>query len=225
MLISFEMLYFQILLESIGRQVEDVASDWAGRLKTLLNATVGKADRATEPPLDDDQSSPPLKPRTEEQGANKGRRQERENSSPLSLYRWYSSLSLKLSWLQTSHRTVVDNILLFRYLWSALENIAEEASSSTSFHHRLLFQFAFHLHRPLQTSDSAWDARISSCIAIQLFRIPSPSAPSVSSLKFVSYRKSDSLRSISIGYPNNKRTFQWIALTKTNILQHTFLVI
>ena len=109
------MFYFQILLESIGRQVEDVASDWAGRLKTLLNATVGKADRATEPPLDDDQSSPPLKPRTEEQGANKGRRQERENS-PSSLYRWYSSLSLKLSWLQTSHRTVVDNILLFRYL-------------------------------------------------------------------------------------------------------------
>ena len=156
MLISFEMLYFQILLESIGRQVEDVASDWAGRLKTLQNATVSKADR-TEPPLDDDQSSPPLKPRTEEQGANKGRRQERENSSPLSLYRWYSSLSLKLSWLQTSHRTVVDNILLFRYLWSALENIAEEAASSTSFHHRLLFQFAFHLHRPLQTSDSAWD--------------------------------------------------------------------
>ena len=31
-----------------------------------------------------------------------------------SLYRWYSSLSLKLSWLQSSHKTVIDNLLLFQ---------------------------------------------------------------------------------------------------------------
>lgn len=79
----------QILLESIGRQVDNVASDWAAHLKGLLKAAGTDPDESESSQLDSEQPT----------------------GNHHSLYRWYSSLSLKLSWLQSSHCTVFDNLL------------------------------------------------------------------------------------------------------------------
>ncbi|XP_057376048.1 uncharacterized protein LOC130696929 [Daphnia carinata] len=103
----------QILLESIVKQVDDVAIDWVDRLKGLVEDTTadGSSSDYSYSPCD-----------LTSRSSLAGRGSERLKSSPLSaptcnsfsLYRWYSSLSLKLSWIQTSHRNVIEKILLFQ---------------------------------------------------------------------------------------------------------------
>lgn len=119
----------QILLESIGTQVDEVASDWVDRLKGLLrlqaftsrdptaaDGLMGAAPNGSSSSPDDSSYSPfhsagqhQPKQQQQQQFNNKDNRY-----YSFSLYRWYSSLSLKLNWLQTSHRTVIENLLLFQ---------------------------------------------------------------------------------------------------------------
>ncbi|KAI9554585.1 hypothetical protein GHT06_019858 [Daphnia sinensis] len=102
----------QILLGSIVKQVDDVATDWVDRLKGLVDDTTAQGSSS-------DYSYSPCDFTSRSSLAGRG--SERLKSSPLSaptcnsfsLYRWYSSLSLKLSWIQTSHRNVIEKILLF----------------------------------------------------------------------------------------------------------------
>ncbi|XP_046452478.1 uncharacterized protein LOC124200321 [Daphnia pulex] len=106
----YVQLQLQILLESIGSQVDDVASDWVDRLKGLVtlqaDGLMGVPPSSSSP---DVSYSPLAKDST---GRQQQFRANDENYS-FSLYRWYSSLSLKLSWLQTSHGTVLENLLLW----------------------------------------------------------------------------------------------------------------
>lgn len=163
----------QILLESIGRQVDDVASNWAGRLKGLLQA-VESADAAgatdeekvKSGTLDLSRSSTSSSV-VEEEDVDEASLQSQHHPSsvaasttctsstqpPFSLYRWYSSLSLKLSWLQTSHTTVFDNILYtfyFRLEWlMSLRKPSVFHFSSNSHLHLLHFDCQSSQHKSL----------------------------------------------------------------------------
>lgn len=93
--------------------MDDVAADWVDRLKGLVDDTTAEGSSS-------DYSYSPCDFTSRSSLAERG--SERLKSSPLSaptcnsfsLYRWYSSLSLKLSWIQTSHRNVIEKILLFQ---------------------------------------------------------------------------------------------------------------
>lgn len=116
----------QVLLKSIGHQVDTVTSNWADFLKRYLTAVdykskVDPVESQSGPnPLsrshlvDTDSSS---LPHTNSQApsattATPSSSSTTCHSAPLSsLYHWYSVLSLKLSWLQSSHATVFDSIL------------------------------------------------------------------------------------------------------------------
>jgi hypothetical protein len=116
--------------------VDDVAFEWVDRLKGLLKL---QAFTARDPTATDglmgaptglssssspnDSYSPFDFAKSDSAGHQQQQRQQQQfranddhhySASHFSLYRWYSSLSLKLSWLQTSHRTVIENLLLFQ---------------------------------------------------------------------------------------------------------------
>ena len=111
--------------------MDDVASDWVGRLKGLLrlgaftdrdptttDGLMGAPSGSSFSSADDSPSSFDFAKDSSEPQKQQKQQQFRVNDDnhylAFSLYRWYSSLSLKLSWLQTSHKTVIDNLLLFQ---------------------------------------------------------------------------------------------------------------
>jgi hypothetical protein len=111
--------------------VDEVASDWVGRLKGLLrlgafadrdptttDGLMGAPSGSFFSSADDSPSPFDFAKDSSESKKQQKQQQFRVNDDnhylAFSLYRWYSSLSLKLSWLQTSHKTVIDNLLLFQ---------------------------------------------------------------------------------------------------------------
>lgn len=91
-----------------------MASDWVDRLKGLLaiqaDGLMGAPPSSSSPDLS---YSPLAKDSTGRQQRRQQQFRANDENDPFSLYRWYSSLSLKLSWLQTSHGTVMENLLLW----------------------------------------------------------------------------------------------------------------